>query len=602
MAVYNGARFLDQAINSIRDQSYRNFEFVIVDDGSKDATPEILSRHAAKDTRIQILIREENRGYIDALNCGFAAASGRYVARMDQDDVAKPFRLEMQLDFLEANPHITLVGGAVEVIDAESRVRDTIRLPSHPEQVRHHMRELGCAVAHPTVLFRHGVLEQVGGFRKVYLHAEDYDLWLRMLEKFDLANLDEVLLGYRRHEASISHKHAKQQALSALCARTTAQLRLQGRPDPTSSMDLITEAVLRDLGVPQDAIDDAIFLYLVNMAESAIRCGLCSAAAEFVRDARPYVRADKLARASLELNRKAAEAPAFPAEKRKHRTTLLMTDPTAYWELFRPGGCTHNGKSNPSPALEDHDERKDGIDTDGLTLSEILRRNRYDTDKSDEYLRNYERACGHLRGVPIALLEIGVNKGGSLLLWRDYFTQAQIFGVDLHPPADLFDSSGRIRVVRGDQGDAAQMDAIASQANPFGFDIIIDDASHIGLLTAAAFQILFYKHLKPGGFYCIEDWGTGYWESWSDGARPAYSELVQFESRGNQFPSHESGMVGLMKQLLDECALRDILHPKFGLQGNRRSFIRSIHFSSGLAIIEKTLVDLPGPDQPCERK
>jgi hypothetical protein len=588
MSVYNGERFLDQAINSIRIQSYSEFEFVIVDDGSTDATPTILSAHATADSRIRIL-RQENRGLIESLNRGFAAATGTYIARMDADDLAKPYRLEKQLDFLNKNPSIGLVGGAVEIIDAEARVLGTIRLPSEPKRVRRHMRELGCALAHPTVLFSRSILRDLGGFRKAYRHAEDYDLWLRMLEKVDLANLDEVLLGYRRHEASISFKNAKQQALSALCARTTAKFRLEGRPDPTSNVDLITEAVLRDLGIAQETIDNAIFDNMVLQTEDAIRCGLCSVAAEFPRMARPHAVEDKLAFTSLELNRKAAEAPALPTEKRKHRTTLLMTDPTAYWELFRPGGCTQNGKSNPSPALEDHDERKDGIETDGLTLSEILRRNRYDTDKSDEYLRNYERAWGHLRGVPIALLEIGVNKGGSLLLWRDYFTQGQIFGVDLHPPADLFDSSGRIRVVRGDQGNAAQMDAIASQANPLGFDIIIDDASHIGLLTAATFQILFYKHLKPGGFYCIEDWGTGYWESWPDGARPAYSDLVQFKSSGNQFPSHESGMVGLMKQLLDECALRDILHPKFGLQGNRRSFIRSIHFSSGLAIIEKTL-------------
>jgi hypothetical protein len=133
------------------------------------------------------------------------------------------------------------------------------------------------------------------------------------------------------------------------------------------------------------------------------------------------------------------------------------------------------------------------------------------------------------------------------------------------------------------------MDAIASQASPSGLDIIIDDASHIGSLTAATFQILFYKHLKPGGLYSIEDWGTGYWESWPDGSRPAYSDLQQFKNRGNQFPSHQDGMVGFVKQLLDECALRDILHPKFGVPGSRRSYVRSIHFSNGLAIIEKSL-------------
>lgn len=588
MAVYNGARFLNQAISSIRDQSYKNFEFIIVDDGSTDATPAILSGHAAEDTRIRIL-PQDNRGLVESLNRGFAAATGMYIARMDADDLAKPYRLEKELDFLAENPGIALVGGAVELIDMEAQILGTVHLPSDPECVRHHMRELGCALAHPTVLFRCSILREVAGFRKAYRHAEDYDLWLRMLEKFDLANLNDVLLSYRRHNGSVSLKNAKQQALSALCARTTARLRLRGHPDPTSSIDLITEAVLRDLGVPQENIDGAIFDNLILQTQDAIRCGLPSAAADFVRMARPYTSADSLARTSFELNRKAVEAPARPSEKTKHRTTLLMADPATYWELFGLAEGSRHAESSSGRAPTPYNKLQAGVDMGRPTLSEILRRNRYDTDKSDEYLRNYERASYHLRDTPIALLEVGVNKGGSLLLWRDYFTRGEIFGVDLYPPADFSDSSGRIHMFQGDQGDGAQLDAIASEASPSGFDIIIDDASHIGSLTAATFQTLFYKHLKPGGLYSIEDWGTGYWESWPDGSRPRNRDVPGFESHGNQFPSHQSGMVGFVKQLLDECALRDIQHPKFGVPGHRRSNIRSIHLSNGLALIEKSL-------------
>src|SRR5260370_34687140 len=116
MSVYNGARFLDQAINSIRAQTYRDFEFIIVDDGSTDETPALLSGHAMADSRIRIL-SQENRGLIESLNRGFAAATGTYIARMDADDVAKPYRLEKQLDFLTANPGIALGGVAIEIID-----------------------------------------------------------------------------------------------------------------------------------------------------------------------------------------------------------------------------------------------------------------------------------------------------------------------------------------------------------------------------------------------------------------------------------------------------------------------------------------------------
>lgn len=380
MSVYNGARFLDQAIDSIRGQTYGDFEFIIVDDGSTGATPEILARHAAEDSRIRIL-PQENRGLIESLNRGFAAATGTYIARMDADDVAKPYRLERELGFLAENPGIALVGGAIEVIDAETQVLDTIRLPSEPVQIRRHMRELGCALAHPTVLFRRSVLKEVAGFRKAYRHAEDYDLWLRMLEKFDLANLDEVLLGYRRHAASVSIKNAKQQALSALCARTTAKLRLEGRPDPTSNIDLITEAVLRDLGVTQETIGSAIFDNMVLQTEDAIRCGLCSPAAEFVRMARPHAPADKLARTSLELNRKAAQAPAPPSEKRKHRTRLLMADPATYWELFRPGTCPPNREGSSVGASPSYSRPSGGVNNVGRpTLSDIAMKDDLKTD------------------------------------------------------------------------------------------------------------------------------------------------------------------------------------------------------------------------------
>jgi hypothetical protein len=341
MSVYNGARFLDKALYSIRDQTYRNFEFVIIDDGSSDATPEILAGHAADDSRISVL-SQQNRGLIESLQKGFAAASGKYIARMDADDVAKPYRLEMQVEFLTSNPGIALVGGAIEIIDSESKVVATVRSPSHPEGLRRELREFGNAIAHPTVMFRRRVLEEVGGFRSAYQYAEDYDLWLRMVEKFDLANLQEVLLGYRRHEAAISHQHIKQQALSALCARTTAKLRLEGHPDPTFNVDLITETVLRDLGVAQETIDEAILRNIRLQIEDAIRSGRCSAAADFVRMARPHAPADKVACASLELNLRAANASAPASEKRKHRLMLLMADPATYWELFKPGSKYSN--------------------------------------------------------------------------------------------------------------------------------------------------------------------------------------------------------------------------------------------------------------------
>jgi hypothetical protein len=225
-----------------------------------------------------------------------------------------------------------------------------------------------------------------------------------------------------------------------------------------------------------------------------------------------------------------------------------------------------------------------------MTLNEILASKRYDTDKSDEYLLSYERCFKDLRTTPIALLEIGVHKGGSLLLWRDYFLKGSIVGVDKYPPIELDDETGRIRLFQCDQVDTQRIDAIAGESGSAGFHIIIDDASHLASLTAITFRTLFYKHLRPGGFYAIEDWGTGYWDSWPDGSLPErLSDEPTFEGQGNQFPSHQSGMVGLVKQLIDECGVADVYHPRFGVHGNRKSYIRTLHVSCGLVIIEKAL-------------
>ncbi len=334
MSVYNGARFLDEAVNSIRAQTFRNWEFLIVDDGSTDASPDILARHARSDARIRIL-SQKNAGLIRSLNRGFAEASAAFIARMDADDVSRPYRFEMQLDFLNDNPGVALVGGAIEVIDAQGRPMNVIRLPLTPDRLRAHMLELGCGLAHPTVLFDRTVLQKTGTFRSAYRHAEDYDLWLRMLEHVQLANLDEILLSYRRHGESVSYKHATQQILSALCARTVAGRRLQGLDDPTCGVELITPAVLTGLGVPRQVIDDEIFKTLFWMTEEAIRYGMPAAAAQFSNIARPHASPERLEQASVELGLKAARAGGNIIGRLKYLLKLLAADRRVFFAVTR---------------------------------------------------------------------------------------------------------------------------------------------------------------------------------------------------------------------------------------------------------------------------
>lgn len=218
----------------------------------------------------------------------------------------------------------------------------------------------------------------------------------------------------------------------------------------------------------------------------------------------------------------------------------------------------------------------------------------YDTDKAahTHYLRNYEEYFSPLLGRDVRLLELGVLNGGSLLLWRDYFERGVIAGLDLNP-AHIEDPTGRIRLYQGGQQDTALLDRIARECAPEGFDVIIDDCSHVGELARVSFWHLFDHHLKPGGLYVIEDWGTGYWDFWPDGVRyrprrpDGYSPLRHrlsraatrlYNSRLGRLPSvakralqfglynsHDYGLVGFVKELVDEVGMGDITHPDFGI-------------------------------------
>ena len=234
----------------------------------------------------------------------------------------------------------------------------------------------------------------------------------------------------------------------------------------------------------------------------------------------------------------------------------------------------------------------------------------YDTDKTVNvhYLRNYEQVFAPLLDRDVRLFELGVRKGGSLLLWRDYFAQGAIVGLDLEPPLHVEDPSGRIRVYKGRQEDTALLDRIAGETAPGGFDIIIDDCSHIGELTRVTFWHLFDRHLKPGGIYVIEDWGTGYWERWADGAAyqgPAGPEgwsaaLLRVFSRlagsraakkhrfRRRFPSHDYGMVGFVKELVDECGMGDATFPGRGVGPARASKFARMIVSHGQVFIFKS--------------
>ncbi|MGH7767494.1 MAG: glycosyltransferase family 2 protein [Candidatus Binatia bacterium] len=202
LPAYNAAAYVDEAVGSILGQTFRDFEFIIIDDGSTDATASILERYAALDGRIR-LHRQENQGMIAALNRACRLARGEYVARMDADDVSLPRRLERQLEYIERRPQIGVVGTWIYNIDRNGSVIRAWRPPTSPK-VLAWTHFFGVCVSHPTVLMRRRVLEQLDFYRCGTAHIEDVDLWLRASAITGFGNVPEILFKYRTWEGSIS--------------------------------------------------------------------------------------------------------------------------------------------------------------------------------------------------------------------------------------------------------------------------------------------------------------------------------------------------------------------------------------------------------------
>lgn len=197
MPVHDGEAFLQQAIDSILCQSYEDFECLIVDDGSRDRTPEILTANAAKDGRIRVCRLDVNLGTATALNYGLGLARGQFIARMDADDVALPFRLEKQVDFMRHHPEIDVCGSALTVYE---RPCELWTPPLTHDAVLARML-FECPVFHPTVIMRTSVLRHAGGYLPSFSAAQDYELWCRLALQHDVrfANIAQPLLQYRTH-------------------------------------------------------------------------------------------------------------------------------------------------------------------------------------------------------------------------------------------------------------------------------------------------------------------------------------------------------------------------------------------------------------------
>ncbi|WP_260928969.1 glycosyltransferase [Novosphingobium sp. 9] len=275
MSVYNGERFLALAIESILAQTFTDFEFLIVDDGSSDGSAAIIRRYAAADSRIRPIIRE-NRGLVASLNEMLEQAQAPIVARMDADDFSQPDRFARQYAFLTANPDYGVVGSWSEDMgeDGGPIFRTGEDHPLKHDDILTAIDEGGQLICHPAAMFRRDVVLSVGAYHAAFRHCEDLDLWLRLASVTKLGNIPLRLLRYRRYSGQVSSRHSTEQQIGTAVARFAWAERQAGRVDPTAELaslppiDALDTLFHRD-GVSQQ-VREQVALSL-RYSESALR-------------------------------------------------------------------------------------------------------------------------------------------------------------------------------------------------------------------------------------------------------------------------------------------------------------------------------------------
>jgi len=201
MPVFNNARFLSASIESIINQTYSSFEFIILNDGSTDGSDSIINNYAKLDDRIVFINDPINKGLVYRLNQGLKIATGEFIARADSDDICQLTRFEKQLEFLDANPNITVCSACFEYIGMR---QGKVSLPLTDEEIKISLLDK-CTIVHPLVIFRRlFFLENNLEYDPLAIAAEDYDLWTRIAGKVHFGNLPEVLLKYRISSTQVS--------------------------------------------------------------------------------------------------------------------------------------------------------------------------------------------------------------------------------------------------------------------------------------------------------------------------------------------------------------------------------------------------------------
>lgn len=234
MSVYNGAPHLAEAVESILGQSFGDFQFLVMNDGSTDASQDILESYAKHDQRLRPLYRE-NKGFVASLNELIAMVRTPLIARMDGDDISLPSRFAKQIDYMAEHPECGVLGTQMFDIDEKAEL---IRAPvsAYPitaEGTVHNICHGGPIVSHPTALMRTHLVHQVGGYHAAFRHCEDFDLWARLSNITKIWSLPDHLFKYRHWSHQVSTRFVYQQHIGAAISRLAYHERAAGRQDPT---------------------------------------------------------------------------------------------------------------------------------------------------------------------------------------------------------------------------------------------------------------------------------------------------------------------------------------------------------------------------------
>jgi glycosyltransferase involved in cell wall biosynthesis len=220
MGVYNDSKYLGLAIESILSQTFSDFEFLIFDDGSTDGSAKILDEYAAKDPRVKI-IHQQNIGLTKTLNKGIKMAKGEYIARMDSDDISLPERFKKQVAFLDGRPDVAVISTFTKVIDKNGNEIGRHTPGTSHENIKK-MSFFSGQLSHPAAMMRLSAIKEIGGYDEKVRYAQDYDLWLRVMRKYKVANIPEFLFLWRKTSGGIGQAKKKEQLGFAQVAKKQA--------------------------------------------------------------------------------------------------------------------------------------------------------------------------------------------------------------------------------------------------------------------------------------------------------------------------------------------------------------------------------------------